>query len=125
MKRLLIAVFSMFLFTSHFAFAGDVASDNNGNAVKVSHHHARSHAAHVRHSKADNTQSVDINHADAAALLTLKGIGAKKAAAIVAYRQAHGLFQSVNALTKVKGIGAKLLARLEKNNPGRLTASTR
>lgn len=53
---------------------------------------------------------VNINKADAAALVeNLKGIGPKKAAAIVAYRKAHGAFGSIDELLKVKGIGEKLL----------------
>jgi len=51
---------------------------------------------------------VDINTADAKALATaLKGIGASKAKAIIAYRQMHGPFKSVDDLKAVKGIGAK------------------
>ena len=75
-------------------------------------------------SKSDNTQPVDINHADATQFATLKGIGPKKAEAIVAYRTAHGAFKTVNDLAGVKGIGAKSVARLQTNNPGRLTINT-
>ncbi len=42
----------------------------------------------------------------------LKGIGAKKAQAIVDYRTQHGKFTSVEQLTEIKGIGP---ATLEKN----------
>lgn len=53
---------------------------------------------------------VDINSASAEELaLVLNGVGAKKAAAIVAYREKNGPFQDVQELTKVSGIGAKLL----------------
>lgn len=56
---------------------------------------------------------VNLNTADAETLgRELTGIGATKAQAIVAYRQAHGPFQSVDELLEVKGIGA---ATLEKN----------
>ena len=56
---------------------------------------------------------VNLNTADAETLgRELIGIGATKAQAIVAYRQAHGPFQSVDELLEVKGIGA---ATLEKN----------
>lgn len=70
------------------------------------------------------TQMVDINHADAAELMTLKGIGEKKAAAIIAYRQQHGIFKSVNDLAEVQGFGEKKLASLLKNNDNRITAKT-
>ena len=53
---------------------------------------------------------VDINSATAEELaLILNGVGAKKAAAIVAYREQNGPFQDVQELTKVSGIGAKLV----------------
>src|SRR5690606_15230012 len=56
---------------------------------------------------------INLNTADAATLeRELKGIGAGKAQAIVAYRDAHGPFASVDELLEVKGIGA---ATLEKN----------
>ncbi|MCC6206715.1 MAG: helix-hairpin-helix domain-containing protein [Gammaproteobacteria bacterium] len=48
---------------------------------------------------------LNINEADAAALAELNGIGDARAEAIIAYRQAHGPFGSVEDLAKVKGIG--------------------
>ncbi len=49
---------------------------------------------------------VNINTADAATLSReLKGVGAKRAQAIVAYRKAHGPFKSADELALVKGIG--------------------
>lgn len=56
---------------------------------------------------------VDINTADAAALASaMNGVGEKKAATIVAYRETHGPFQRVEDLSNVKGIGA---STVEKN----------
>ena len=55
---------------------------------------------------------VNVNKADAQTIATsLDGIGLSKAQAIVAYRDAHGPFKSVDDLGNVKGIGAKTLAR--------------
>ena len=55
---------------------------------------------------------VNINTADAATLAkSLDGIGMSKAQAIVAWREAHGPFKSVDDLTQVKGFGAKTLER--------------
>jgi competence protein ComEA len=49
---------------------------------------------------------VNINTADAATLSReLRGIGAKRAQAIVDYRKAHGPFRSADELALVKGIG--------------------
>jgi len=47
---------------------------------------------------------VDINHADAGQLTTLPGIGATRAADIIAYRDAHGSFGKTEDLMKVPGI---------------------
>ncbi|EJO93863.1 ComEA family DNA-binding protein [Ectopseudomonas hydrolytica] len=57
--------------------------------------------------------TINLNTADAATLQKeLAGIGATKAQAIVAYREEHGNFASVDELLEVKGIGP---ATLEKN----------
>ena len=61
-------------------------------------------------------EPVDINTATAEELQSLKGIGEKKAMAIIEYRQENGPFTSIEGLTEVKGIGAKLL----ENNKGNL-----
>lgn len=56
---------------------------------------------------------VNINTADAATLAeSLEGVGMARALEIVAYREAHGKFQSLEQLTEVKGIG---LATIERN----------
>lgn len=57
-------------------------------------------------------QTVDINSADAAQLASaLTGVGEKKAQLIVAWRQEHGPFKSLDDLAKVKGFGSKLIER--------------
>lgn len=56
-----------------------------------------------------STTAVNVNTADATTLAKLKGIGEKKAEAIVAYRKANGNFTSVSDLTKVKGISQRIL----------------
>lgn len=53
--------------------------------------------------------AVNINTADATALSKLKGVGKKKAAAIVAYRKAHCNFTSVNDLKNVKGMSQRII----------------
>jgi competence protein ComEA len=61
-------------------------------------------------------QAVYLNKSTIDDLVTLKGIGHKKAQAIVVYRQQIGEFKSVNELINVKGIGEKVLT----DNKGRL-----
>ena len=55
---------------------------------------------------------VDINTADAYDLRRLPGIGEKRALDIIAWREEHGPFQSVDELTGVPGIGAVILENL-------------
>jgi competence protein ComEA len=55
---------------------------------------------------------VNINKADAATIAqSLDGIGASKAAAIVAYREEHGPFKNIDELHQIKGIGTATLDR--------------
>jgi len=55
---------------------------------------------------------VDINTATAEEIAQkLNGVGFAKAKAIVAFRDEHGKFNSVDDLAKVKGIGSKLIER--------------
>lgn len=50
-------------------------------------------------------QPVNINTADRATLMTIKGVGEQRADAIIAYRKKHGPFAKVEDLTQVSGIG--------------------
>lgn len=60
---------------------------------------------------ADAAQSskININTASEAELKLLKGVGDAKAKAIVEYRKQYGQFATVEDLTKVSGIGSKVL----------------
>lgn len=53
--------------------------------------------------------AVNINSADVETLTQLKGVGEKKAADIVAWREANGTFTSVEQLLEVRGIGPAIL----------------
>lgn len=55
---------------------------------------------------------IDINTADAYDLRRLPGIGEKRALDIIAYREAHGPFRTVDGLTEVSGIGPVILENL-------------
>ena len=52
---------------------------------------------------------INLNTASAAELAELKGIGEKKAQAIVDYREKQGKFTSVDQLAEVSGIGPATL----------------
>ncbi|MBI4373440.1 MAG: helix-hairpin-helix domain-containing protein [Deltaproteobacteria bacterium] len=56
---------------------------------------------------------VNLNTASVSELMLLPGIGKAKAEAIVAYRQAHP-FKSPQELTEIKGIGPKMLQKMER-----------
>ena len=55
---------------------------------------------------------VNINQANFEQLVALPGIGKVKASAILEYRQQVGLFGSIEELQNIRGIGAKLYAKL-------------
>ncbi len=57
---------------------------------------------------------VDINRAGSAELQAVKGIGPVLAKKIIDYRSKNGYFQTIQDLAKIDGIGAKLIARWEK-----------
>ena len=65
-------------------------------------------------------EKVDINTADEAALAAaLKGVGLRKAAAIIEYRKEHGGFRTIDELANVRGIGLNMIDQ----NIERLTLS--
>ena len=66
--------------------------------------------------KVSEINMVNINNADVKALSSLKGIGKKRAEAIIAYRKANGNFQTIDGLVNVKGISKKVV----EENKGRL-----
>jgi len=58
--------------------------------------------------------SIDINTANVSELSTLKGIGEKKAIAIVEYRKTN-CFKNIEDIVSVKGIGEKFLEKNRTN----------
>jgi len=81
-------------------------ADNNGEAIKV-----EKKAVKLKKAKHHAKIKVNINTATELELLALKGIGKKKAKAIVRYREANGRFNKASDLLNVKGIGKKLLKK--------------
>ncbi len=75
--------------------------------------HAAAEQAAVSAPVQQAAERVNINTADASTLASsLRGVGVRKAEAIVAYRGEHGPFKSVDELINVKGIGEKMLEQL-------------
>ncbi|MGV2999453.1 helix-hairpin-helix domain-containing protein [Streptococcus suis] len=60
----------------------------------------------------DKQGLVNLNTATEAELQTISGVGAKRAADIIAYREANGGFKSVDDLNNVSGIGDKTLENI-------------
>ncbi|RUR16863.1 helix-hairpin-helix domain-containing protein [Legionella sp. km535] len=59
---------------------------------------------------APSASKIDLNHADLAALTgSFKGIGKKRAEAIIAYRDSHKGFKSIEELSEVKGFGQRFM----------------
>ncbi|WP_062050009.1 helix-hairpin-helix domain-containing protein [Bacillus sp. JCM 19034] len=70
-------------------------------------------ATTIHQQTSESNGKVLINKADVKELETLPGIGPKKADAIIAYREEHGPFRSIEELQNVSGIGEKSIERLE------------
>nr|WP_245202366.1 helix-hairpin-helix domain-containing protein [Jeotgalicoccus pinnipedialis] len=63
--------------------------------------------------KTDEEIKVNVNTANEAELMTLNGIGEKKAQTILAYREENGLFMKMEDLLNIPGIGEKTLENLK------------
>jgi len=64
-------------------------------------------------SQAIKSEQVNINKASEAELMTLSGIGQKKAQEIIRYREENGAFRSVEQLNEIAGIGVKTIEKLK------------
>lgn len=67
----------------------------------------------IEMNETDNEDTININEATEADLLTLQGIGPSKAAAIISYREENGAFATIEELMNVGGIGEKTFEALE------------
>jgi competence protein ComEA len=57
-------------------------------------------------------ETVNINTADKETLMSsIKGVGEKRAEAIIAYREEHGPFTSIDGLADVKGVGSSIVEK--------------
>lgn len=55
---------------------------------------------------------ININTADYGQLMNIKGVGPKKAQAIIEYRNTHGKFNNINELYQLKGFGASVVKKI-------------
>ncbi|MFW5640122.1 MAG: ComEA family DNA-binding protein [Thermodesulfobacteriota bacterium] len=62
---------------------------------------------------AQDAGKININTASEAELTQLKGVGPKKAASIIQYREEVSPFQTIEDLMKVKGIGEKTFEKIK------------
>ncbi|MFO7897554.1 MAG: helix-hairpin-helix domain-containing protein [Planctomycetota bacterium] len=67
----------------------------------------------LRSGPAVRSHEVDVNSAPWWELQAVRGLGEIKARAIVEHRKHHGLFDSLDELVRVSGIGRKTLERLK------------
>lgn len=58
-------------------------------------------------------EKINVNKASSDELAVIKGLGKKKAQAIIDYRQQNGDFVSLEGLINVKGIGKSTLQKIE------------
>ncbi len=92
----------------------------SASMLAIANEAAKAPATEAAAQQVAEADSINLNTADAQTLQReLSGVGAVKAQAIVAYRDTHGDFASVDELLEVKGIGEALLER----NRDKLTVS--
>lgn len=93
--------------------AGEGGVSVSGGGGSISRSVARAAAgSSSAPSSSPQSEVLDLNRADAAALVSLPGVGPVLAERIVAHRDSAGPFLSVDSLRAVKGIGAATLDRM-------------
>ena len=88
---------------------GEFVPDENGLPVRAQD--IREVAGKVSAAEGQD-ELVDINRATADQLCTLPGVGKAKAESILAYRQEHGSFQTIEEIKNVTGIGDGLFEKI-------------
>lgn len=83
--------------------------DQKLNVSKPSHSYG-SKNSHTKSSN-DSTRQIHLNQATVNEFQQLKGVGEKKAQAIVEYRQKNGSFKNIDEIKNVKGIGPAIFEK--------------
>ena len=90
------------------------ASVEDGSMIRVPTLEEAAKGAEAVGLAAEETSGkVDLNRADKAELMTLPGVGERKAEQIIAYRKAHGKFQSIEEIKNIPGIKEKAFEKLK------------
>ena len=113
-RQLITTLFTLTLLVTSPNLLASSATDKSSNSDKMQKDIKISKEKLSKKTKKKTLKysSVNINSANEKELmLSLKGIGKKKAKAIIEYRKQHGQFKTVEDLTKVKGIGEKLIEK--------------
>lgn len=95
----------------------DYGNENSDNSEsnESSESSKSSKSSEVSESNKSNTLRININTATVDQLQSLKGIGPKTAARIIAHRKRVGGFKSLEDLLQIKGIGPKTLNKFRGN----------
>ncbi len=104
----------------------DSLAENGWNALEAAQSEAKRNASNPATSddqsalnpdhetaKTGNSQRVNINTADQAALTGLPGIGEAKARSIIAYRTEHGHFSSIEEIMEISGIKEAVFSKIK------------
>jgi len=102
MKYLHIIVLSLF----------GLASAHASPIVKTAKKSVAPLSQKLAQNRPDKQGKINLNQADARTLAkVIKGVGAKRAEAIVLYREQHGHFTQLAELAKVKGISKRFIEK--------------
>ncbi len=86
--------------------------DQKLNISKPSHSYGSKNS--YTKSSNDSTGQIHLNQATVNEFQQLKGVGEKKAQAIVEYRQKNGSFKNIDEIKNVKGIGPAFLKKINR-----------
>ncbi len=93
--------------------AGGVNEDADSSAYNLNTILNNNTSYYIARVKLDNQDKISINNATIASLDALPGIGTVLAKRIVSYRSSNGLFNSIEDIKNVSGIGESLFEQIK------------